>query len=257
MTASAHPYDPATVPTPDRDVSSDDCPRHSRAAVVVTYHGPVSRGSTWRATLKRSAAERAISATVPSHEGPDAAVVALLAKACLSWRMLPAAGCVDGGGRYVYVAELRPGEGQALAAGERAVWALAAAAELEAVTAGAEPADPADPLALPLALARIATGTARPDTCPLITGWRWGRRLILTGPTGAELVSLPDTLSPAGGLAAAQAAGWQLTAPMRATAARLRNVCGAEPDPAAVSVALAALGGCPAAVAALSAEGVA
>jgi hypothetical protein len=58
-------------------------------------------------------------------------------------------------------------------------------------------------------------------------------------------------------LAAAQAAGWMLTAPMRATAARLRNVCGAEPDPAAVAAAVAALGGCPAAVAALSAKGVA
>jgi hypothetical protein len=258
MTSSAHPYDPATVPTPDRDFSSDDRPRHSRAAVVVTYHGPGSRGATWRATLKRSAAERAISATVPAHDGPDAAVAALLAKAGLSWRMLPAAGCVDGGGRYVYVAELRPGEGQALAAGERAVWALIAAAELEAISAGAEPADPADPLALPLALARIATGTARPETCPLITGWREHRGgLTLTGPTGAGLLTLPDTLSPAGGLAAAQAAGWQLTAPMRATAARLRNVCGAEPDPAAVSAALAALGGCPAVIATLSAKGVA
>jgi hypothetical protein len=176
--------------------------------------------------------------------------------------MLPAAGCIDGGGRYVYVAELRPCEGQALAAGARAVWALAAAAELEAISAGAEPADPADPLALPLAMARVATGTDRPR--PIIAGWAMGPAFTPGGVTLTDIMGDPirgltfsGEISPAGALAAAQAAGWLLTAPMRATAARLRDVAGAEPDPAAISVALAALGGCPAVITTLNAKGVA
>ncbi len=251
MTSPAHPYDPATV-TADRR-PSDDHPRHYRAAIIATYHGPGARGATWRATLRRSPNDRPASATVPAQDGPDAAVAALLHKLALPWRMLPAAGSPDGAGRYVYVAELSPGEGQALAAGARAVWALAAAAELEAITAGAEPADSADPLALPVALARVATGTDRPR--PIVAGW------ATTPAGGVELrdilgepiagLTFADHLSPAGALAAAQAAGWQLTAPMRATARRLADVIGVDPDPAAVAQALAARGGCPAVIATL------
>jgi len=250
MTSPAHPYDPATV-TADRR-PSDDHPRHYRAAIIATYHGPGARGATWRATLRRSPNDRPAAATVPAQDGPDAAVAALLRKLGLPWRMLPAAGSPDGGGRYVYVAELSPGEGQALAAGERAVWALAAAAELEAITAGAEPADPADPLALAVAMARVATGTDRPR--PVVAGWEWptaGVALadILGRPI--EGLAFSGELSPAGALAAAQTAGWLLTAPMRATARRLADVIGSDPDPAAVAQALAARGGCPAVIATL------
>jgi hypothetical protein len=197
---------------------------------------------------------------VPAQDGPDAAVAALLHKLALPWRMLPAAGSPDGAGRYVYVAELSPGEGQALAAGERAVWALAAAAELEAITAGAEPADPADPLALAVAMARVATGTDRPR--PMVAGWAMGAATAPGGVTLADILGRPieglafsGELSPAGALAAAQAAGWQLTAPMRAAARRLADVIGANPDPAAVAQALAARGGCPAVIATLKGVG--
>jgi len=218
MTSTAHPYDPATV-TADRQ-PSDSHPRHYRAAIVATYHGATDRrGAVWRASIKRAPNERAISAAVPSHDGPDAAVAALLAKAGLTWRMLPAAGSPVGAGRYVYVAELSPGEGLALAAGERAVLALEAARELEAITAGF-PADPESPFALALALARMATGTDRPR--PLITGWA-------------------DT----------RAAGWQLSAVARATADRFPITGLAEPSPDGVAVALAALGGCPAVISTL------
>ena len=254
MTSPSHPYDPATV-TADRR-PSDDHPRHYRAAIIATYHGPGARGATWRATLRRSPNDRPASATVPAQDGPDAAVAALLQKLGLPWRMLPAAGSPDGAGRYVYVAELSPGEGQALAAGERAVWALAAAAELEAITAGAEPADPADPLALAVAMARVATGTDRPR--PVVAGWQWPT----AGVALADLLGRPieglafsGELSPAGALAAAQAAGWLLTAPMRATARRLADVIGADPDPGAVAQALAARGGCPAVIATLKGVG--
>ncbi len=250
MTSPAHPYDPATV-TADRRPSDDD-PRHYRAAIIATYHGPGARGATWRATLRRSPNDRPASATVPAQDGPDAAVAALLHKLALPWRMLPAAGSPDGAGRYVYVAELSPGEGQALAAGERAVWALAAAAELEAITAGAEPADPADPLALAVAMARVATGTDRPR--PMVAGWQCPTEgVALADILGRPIdgLAFSGELSPAGALAAAQAAGWQLTAPMRATARRLADVIGVDPDPAAVAQALAARGGCPAVIATL------
>jgi hypothetical protein len=260
MTSPAHPYDPATV-TADRR-PSDDYPRHYRAAIIATYHGPGARGATWRATLRRSPNDRPASATVPAQDGPDAAVAALLRKLDLPWRMLPAAGSPDGAGRYVYVAELSPGEGQALAAGERAVWALAAAAELEAITAGAEPADPADPLALAVAMARVATGTDRPR--PVVAGWAMGAATARGAITLTDILGRPiegltfaDHLSVAGALAAAQTAGWLLTAPMRATARRLADVIGSDPDPAAVAQALAARGGCPAVIATLKGQGVA
>lgn len=246
MTSTTHPYDPATVAGDRRP--SDSHPRHYRAAIVATYHGPTDRrGAVWRASIKRSPNERAITATVPSHDGPDAAVSALITKAELTWRMLPSAGSVDGGNTYTYVAELTPGEGQALAAGERAVWGLAAAAELEAITAGAEPADPSDPMALALLMARVATGTDRPR--PIVAGWQWpANRIILTDIVGRPIDGLTfhGDIAPGNALAAAQAAGWLLTAPMRAGACLLSY-----PAPAAVAQALEARGGCPAVIATL------
>jgi len=245
MTSPLHPYDPATVTDAHR-WASDLHPRHSRAAVVVTYHAPATRGATWRATLRRSANERAIGASVPSHDGPDAAVAALLAKLGLPWRMLPAAGCADGGNQYVYVAELTPGEGVALAAGERAVLAMLAARELEALTLGDATASAENPYGVAVALSRMATGTDR--VRPLISGWR----VDTTGTAaidhvGRPVVTLSGDLSPAHALAACAAAGWVLTTDARQVAAKHL----ADPDPAAVAVALQALGGCPAVIATL------
>lgn len=239
MTSTAHPYDPATIGA-DR-FASDSHPRHYRAAVMVTYRGPTDhRGATWRATIRRSPNERAIAAAVPSHEGPDAAVAALLRKAGFSWRMLPAAGSCDGGNTYCYVAELAAGEGRALAGGERAILALEACRELEAITAGC-PADPAEPFALALALARMATGTdiSRPLICGFtLTG---GSNVALTDHLGRPLflIGLPG-ISAAGALAAAAAAGWKLSAEMRGIAHRHTSQ-GLTPDPDAVAAAAVAL----------------
>ena len=245
MTSPLHPYDPATV-TAAHGWASDDHPRHYRAAVVVTYHGPGTRGATWRATLRRSPSDRPVGASVPSHDGPDAAVAALLAKLGLPWHMLPAAGSPDGGGRYVYVAELTPGEGRALAAGERALLALLAARELEALTLGDATASASNPYGVAVALSRMATGTDR--VRPLISGWR----VDTTGTAaidhvGRPVVTLSGDLSPAHALAACAAAGWVLTTDARHVAAKHM----ADPDPAAVAVALQALGGCPAVIATL------
>ena len=245
MTSPLHPYDPATV-TAAHGWPSDDHPRHYRAAVVVTYHAPATRGATWRATLRRSPNDRPVGASVPSHDGPDAAVAALLAKLGLPWRMLPAAGSPDGGGRYVYVAELTPGEGRALAAGERAVLATLAARELEALTLGDATASADNPYGVAVALSRMATGTDR--VRPLISGWRTDATgTAATDHLGRPVVTLSGALSPAHALAACAAAGWVLTTDARQVAAKHM----ADPDPAAVAVALQALGGCPAVVATL------
>jgi hypothetical protein len=246
MTSPLHPYDPATV-TAAHGRASDDHPRHYRAAVVVTYHGPATRGATWRATLRRSPSDRPVGASVPAHDGPDAAVAALLTKLGLDWRMLPAAGSPDGGGRYVYVAELTPGEGRALAGGERAVLAMLAARELEALTLGDATASVDNPYGVAVALSRMATGTDR--VRPLISGWAMGlggsTATAATDHLGRPVVTLRGDLSPAHALAACAAAGWMLTTDARHVAAKHM----ADPDPAAVAVALQALGGCPAVIA--------
>lgn len=257
----SHPYDPAALAALGRDRVATDvshCPIvGSRPAVIVRFSSDSHGRNQWVATIKRAPRDRAARLAVPAAEGPCAAAVALLRREGLPWQALPAPASLDGGETYAY-AMAHPGEGQALAAGERAVWALAAAAELEAVTAGAEPADPADPLALAVAMARVATGTDRPR--PVVAGWQWptaGVALadILGRPI--EGLAFSGELSPAGALAAAQAAGWLLTAPMRATARRLADVIGSDPDPAAVAQALAARGGCPAVIATLKGQGVA
>lgn len=262
---NAHPYDPAALSILGRDRVATD-PAHcpivgSRPAVVVRYGCDSQGRGRWIATLKRSPGDRPARLAVSAAEGPDAAAAALLRRLGHDWFALTAPGVMDGSDTYIYVMA-HPGEAQALAAGLRAVWALAAAAELEATTAGADPADPADPLALPLAMARVATGTDRPR--PIVAGWAMAPAPTPGGVILTDIMSDPieglsfgGGISPAGALAAALAAGWLLTAPMRSTARRLANVCGADPDPAAVAQALAARGGCPAVVATLSAKGVA
>jgi hypothetical protein len=233
MTSPLHPYDPATVTDAHR-WASDLHPRHSRAAVVVKYHAPATRGATWRATLRRNADDRPATASVPAHDGPDAAVAILLAKLGLDWRMLPAAGCADGGDTYCYVAELTPGEGRALAGGERAVLAMLAARELEALTLGDATADAVSPYGVAVALSRMATGTDR--VRPLISGWRADAEgTAATDHLGRPLLSFGGDLSPAHALAACAAAGWVLTTDARQVAAKYM----ADPDPAAVAVAAA------------------
>ena len=80
MTSPLHPYDPQTVSDGRNGRPSDSHPRQYRGGVVVTYCGPTDRrGAVWRGSIKRSATDRAITASVPSHDGPDAAAVAVLA----------------------------------------------------------------------------------------------------------------------------------------------------------------------------------
>lgn len=244
MPSNLHPYDPAAL-TADRE-ASESFPRYYRAAVLVMYHGPTDRrDATWRATIRRGS-DRPIAASVPAHHGPDAAAAAVLRKAGLEWRLLPAAGSLNGGSTYCYVAQLYHGEGVALAAGERAVLALEACREFEAASLG-YPADDANPYGLALALARQATGTDQPQT--LISGWRLphgGTTVTLTDHLGRDAFTLPAA-SAAGALTAAAAAGWQLSAAMRQTV-RGRGLAA---DPELIARASFARTGCPAIAAAL------
>lgn len=199
MTSNIHPYDPAMI-TADR-VASDSYPRCYAAGVVVTYHGPNDRrGSVWRGSIKRSPNDRAITASVPSHDGPDAAAVAVLQKAGLSWRLLPAAS-VDGGNRYCYAAERSPGEGAALAHGERAVLAMHAAHLLS---------DARTYHGLAIIVADMATGKRRAE--PIVAGWRDDQDgVTATDHLGRDLFTLPDTFAPAHAMACAKASGWILS----------------------------------------------
>lgn len=127
-----------------------------------------------------------------------------------------------------------PTEAQTLAA-------LACSELLAAVAGGGDAAA----LALPVALAQMATGAA--PIRPVINGWRMDAAgITITDHAGRNVLALPDRLSPAGALAACRAAGWPLTAPMAAMADRYQG----DPDPGAVGLALAARGECPAAIAA-------
>lgn len=256
LTAPAHPYDSAALAALGRDRVATDTAHGpaiaSRAAVVVRFQSDAHGRNRWVATLKRGSRERAARFAVPACEGPDAATAGLLAREGLPWRILPAPGSLDGGDSYVYVAALTPGEGLALAHGDRAALALAACQELLAALAGG---GDAESLALPAALARQATGAA--PVHPTVDGWILGPAhpgpvLIDCLGRPIEGLSFGGELSPAGALAAAAAAGWPLTAPAAHTAGRLQG----EPDPAAVAQALAARGGCPAAVATLKGQGV-
>ena len=137
---------------------------------------------------------------------------------------------------------------------ESAALALAACRELTAACAAGATAEA---LALPLALARQALD--QQEIQPTVAGFaelsrpsRFEIRDIL----GQPILTLPDTLSAAGAMAACQSAGWPLTAPMAALATRWADL-GQTPDPAAVALALEARGGCPAVVATLTAKGVA
>lgn len=253
--SNPHPYDPAALAALGRDRVATDAAHApvvgSRPAVVVRYGCDSHGRGQWVATLKRGPRERAARLAVPAHHGPDAAAAALIARQGLPWRLLPAPGSLDGGESYAYVVALTPGEGLALAHGDRAALAVTACRELLAALAGG---GDAEALALPAALARMATGAA--PVRPVVAGWALqgptGRcgRVALTDALGQTVLTLPDTYSPAGALAAAQAAGWQLTAEARAVAARHDR----EPNPAGVAEALAAIGGCPAVVAALAPE---
>lgn len=258
LTAPAHPYDPAALATLGRDRVATDAAHApvvgSRPAIVVRYGcDPHGRGQ-WVATLKRGPRERAARLAVPAADGPDAAAAALIARQGLPWRILPAPGSLDGGESYAYVIERTPGEGLALAHGDRAALALAACQELLAALAGG---GDADSLALPAALARQATGAA--PIIPTVSGWAMGPRggaLTLTDTLARPIdgLSFGGELSPAGAMAAARAAGWALTAPMAALADRWIDTLGMAASPAAVAQALSARGGCPAVITTLAPE---
>jgi hypothetical protein len=248
MSASnLHPYHPWAI-DPAREPSSH-APRHSRAAILCRFRINSKGTAEWVASVKRDTRERARTAALPAHLGPDAAVAHLIGRLGLGWRALPCAGSIDGGETYCYVAELgEGGEALGLAAGERAALALEACRALEVAAAGGATAEA---LALPVALARMATGTDHPR--PLITGATVrGDGVAVIDHLAREICRMPGSCSMAGALAAAQAAGWPLSPAAAATAARLQG----PPDPAAVTIALEALGGCPAVIATLKGEGV-
>lgn len=125
--------------------------------------------------------------------------------------------------------------------------ALEACRALEAAAAGG--AD-AESLALPVALARMATGTDQLEsTRRLINGARdrSPAGVDLLDHLGRTVATLPGRCSLAGAVAAAAAAGWPLSPGMAHLAGRLQG----PPDPGAVALALQARGGCPAVVATL------
>lgn len=250
--SNLHPYHPWAIDH-SREASADH-PRHYRAAILCRYRVARDGAAQWVASIKRAPRDRAQSAALPAHLGPDAAVAHLIGRLGLGWRALPCAGSVDGGETYCYVAELgEGGEALGLAAGERAALALEACRALEAAAAGGATAEA---LALPVALARMATGTDRP--CPLITGAvDRGGGVAVIDHLAREVCRMPDTLSIAGALACMAAAGWPLSPAAAATARRHAEVCGADPSPQGVALALEALGGCPAVISTLRGQGVA
>jgi hypothetical protein len=244
--SNLNPYHPWAVDE-TREPSSDH-PRHYRAAILCRFRVGRDGTAEWVASLKQSPGDRAKTAALPAHLGPDAAVAHLIGRLGLPWRALPAAGSVDGGQTYCYVMELgEGGEGIALAAGERAVLALEACRALEVAAAGGATAEA---LALPVALARMATGTDRPRR--IISGAiSRGDGVALFDHLRREVCRLPARCSLSGALAAAAAAGWPLTPAAATTAGRQAALGLGPPDPEAVALALEARGGCPAVVATL------
>ena len=214
-------------------------------AITTRFCGPTDhRPARVIATHKRDS-QQTIRATVEWNHAADAeanhrtAALACLARCAFSQPMALVARAHDHD-CYVWVAV---GVWQT----EPATLALAACSELIAALSGG---GSAESLALPLALARQATGAA--PIHPTVAGWASG--LNGHGPVLLDCLSQPiegltfaGHLSPSGALAAAQAAGWPLTAAMAHTAGRLQG----EPDPAAVAQALAARGGCPAVISTL------
>jgi hypothetical protein len=246
--SNLHPFHPWAI-DPAREASASH-PRHYRAAILCRFRISRDGTSEWVASIKRSPHDRARSAALPAHLGPDAAVAHLIGRLGLGWRALPCAGSIDGGETYCYVAEIgEGGEALGLAAGERAALALEACRALEAAAAGGATAEA---LALPVALSRMATGTDRPR--PLITGATLrGDGVAVIDHLAREVCRMPGRCSMAGALAAARAAGWPLSPAAAAVADRLQG----HPDPEAVALALEALGGCPAVISTLRGQGVA
>ena len=232
--SNLNPYHPWAIDH-SREASADH-PRHYRAAILCRYRVGRDGAAQWVASIKRAPRDRAQTAALPAHLGPDAAVAHLIGRLGLGWRMLPAAGSVDGGETYCYVAELgEGGEALGLAAGERAALALEACRALEAAAAGGATAEA---LALPVALARMATGTDQPRR--LVTGAIVrGDGVAVIDHLAREICRMPDTLSLAGALACMAAAGWPLSPAAAATARWHAYLCGAEPSPQGVALALA------------------
>ena len=215
--------------------------------VIVTRYHPAS--SQISATHKRGADEthrhrQAVGMGADLEESHRAAAATLAARLV--------ADVIDPGPRYLIARGHDADAYYWISVGawqvDRLALALEACRTLEAAAAGG--ADAAA-LALPVALARMATGTDRPRR--VITGARCLG--FASGPAGVTLLdhlgrpvaTLPGRCSMAGALAAAAAAGWPLGAAAAATAARHQG----PPDPGAIADAMAARGECPAAIAAL------
>ena len=219
-----------------------------RGPVIVTRYHPAS--SQISATHKRGAGTgETHRLRYPVGMGEDLEDNHRAAAATLAARLNPA----DPGPRYLIARGHDADAYHWVSVGAWAIdqltLALEACRTLEAAAAGGATAEA---LALPVALARMATGTDRPRR--LITGVICrGDGVAVTDHLGREVCRMPGRCSMAGALAAAAAAGWPLGAAAAATAARLQG----PPDPEAVALALEARGGCPVVIATLKGEGVA
>ena len=206
-------------------------------AIVTRYVGPTNhRPSRIIATHKRGSNDTARATREWQHhhdsEANHRAAAEALAEAMgYGPRVLIARG--HDHDQYVWVSV-------ALWQAEPIAHALAACRELVAAcAAGAD----AEALALPLMLARMATGQQRGGHPAVVAGFALMRYGVeVRGILGEALFTLPDTYSPAHALACAEAAGWLLTAEARATAARHRDLCLSEPHPEGVAEALRARG---------------
>jgi hypothetical protein len=211
--------------------------------IVTRYHGPSSQIS---ASHKRAAgAAGTLRVRVPIDHQLGDVENHRAAAAALAARLV--ADLIDPGPRYLIARGHDADSHYWISVGawqvDRLALALEACRALEAAAAGG--AD-ASALALPVALARMANETDQPR--PLITGARCEiAGVALLDHLGRSVATLPGRCSMAGALAAARAAGWPLAPAAAAMADRLQG----DPDPAAVAVALQALGGCPAVIATL------
>ncbi len=220
--------------------------------VIVTRYHPAS--SQISATHKRGADQthrlrQAVGMGADLEEGHRAAAATLAARLV--------ADVIDPGPRYLIARGHDADAYYWVSVGAWQVDQLALALEacraLEVAAAGGATAEA---LALPVALARMATGTDRPRR--LITGAvDRGGGVAVIDHLAREVCRMPDTLSIAGALACMAAAGWPLSPAAAATARWHADICGAEPSPQGVALALEALGGCPAVISTLRGQGVA
>ena len=214
--------------------------------IVTRYHGPSSQISASHKRAAGAAGTLRVRVAINHHledvENHRAAAGVLAARLV--------ADLIDPGPRYLIARGHDADAYYWVSVGawqvDRLALALEACRALEAAAAGGATAEA---LALPVALARMATGTDQLEpTRRLINGARCERAgVVLLDHLSRPVATLPGRCSMAGAMAAAAAAGWALSPGMVHLAGRLQG----DPDPGAVAVALQARGGCPAVVATL------